>query len=55
MTVVGKDARELVGPTGIKLHYDTTSVTMGGGESYDVIIDTDGIAPGTYYLRNNFV
>jgi hypothetical protein len=23
---------------------------MGGGESYDVILETDGLAAGTYFL-----
>ncbi len=50
MTVVGRDARLLRGPTGENLYYDTNSVTLGGGETNDVILDTTGIAPGTYFL-----
>lgn len=50
MTVVGKDARLLRGPSGANLSYKTTSVTLGGGESIDVILDTAGLAPGTYYV-----
>jgi len=50
MTVVGRDARILRGPTGEDLYYDTNSVTLGGGETNDVILDTTGIAPGTYFL-----
>ncbi len=50
MTVVGKDAKLLRGPTGLNLYYDTTSITLGGGEAMDVIMDTTDIAPGTYYL-----
>jgi FtsP/CotA-like multicopper oxidase with cupredoxin domain len=50
MLVVGKDAKVLRGPTGTDLYYTTNSVTVGGGESYDVILDTAGVAPGTYYL-----
>jgi len=51
MHVVGKDAKQLRSPDGsTNLYYDTNSVTLGGGESYDVILDTAGVTPGTYYL-----
>jgi FtsP/CotA-like multicopper oxidase with cupredoxin domain len=50
MRVVGIDAKELVAEDGTKIHYTTNSVTMGGGESRDVILDTDGVPAGTYYL-----
>jgi hypothetical protein len=50
MRVVGIDARELVAADGSKLHYTTNSVTMGGGMSADVILDTAGVPPGEYYL-----
>jgi FtsP/CotA-like multicopper oxidase with cupredoxin domain len=58
MRVVGSGARMLRGPDpdgigpllGKDVAYDTTSVTLGGGEAVDVIIDTAGIAPGTYFL-----
>jgi len=50
MQVVGKDARLLRGPTGKDLYYTTNSVTLGGGETFDVILDTQGVAPGTYFL-----
>ena len=51
MKVVGKDAKLLRTANGAtNLYYDTNSVTVGGGESYDVILDTAGVAPGTYYL-----
>ncbi|MBI5557642.1 MAG: multicopper oxidase domain-containing protein [Deltaproteobacteria bacterium] len=69
MQVVGKDARLLRGADpdgngpllGQNLYYKTSSVTLGGGESVDVILDTAGIEPGTYffyttnlnYLTNN--
>jgi FtsP/CotA-like multicopper oxidase with cupredoxin domain len=52
MKVVGKDARMLRSSTGTNLAYTTTSVTLGGGQSCDVILDTTGVAPGTYYLYN---
>jgi FtsP/CotA-like multicopper oxidase with cupredoxin domain len=50
MTVVGRDARLLRGPSGTNLYYDTNSVTLGGGETNDVILDTTDVAPGTYFL-----
>ena len=50
MHVVGKDAKLLRGPSGLDLSYDTTSVTLGGGETADVILDTSAIVPGTYFL-----
>ena len=50
MRVVGIDASELVAADGSKLHYTTNAVTMGGGMSYDVILNTAGVTPGTYVL-----
>jgi len=50
MKVVGSGAHILRGPGGTDLYYDTSSVTLGGGEAADVIIDTAGVAPGTYFL-----
>lgn len=50
MKVVGKDARLLRSSSGQNLYYFTNSITLGGGESYDVILDTTGVAPGTYIL-----
>ncbi len=50
MQVVGKDAKLLRTADGRNLYYDTNSVTVGGGESFDVILDTAGVAAGTYYL-----
>ena len=35
---------------GDNVFVDTTTVTLGGGETADVIIDTDGVATGTYFL-----
>ena len=53
MQVVGKDAKQLVTQDGAThLYYKTNSVTLGGGESYDVILDTTGVAAGTYYLHS---
>lgn len=50
MEVVGRSARLHRGPDGKNLYFKTNSVTLGGGESADVILDTTGIAPGTYLL-----
>jgi FtsP/CotA-like multicopper oxidase with cupredoxin domain len=51
MKVIGIDAKELRATDGLTpLHYTTNSVTMGGGMSYDVILDTAGVPAGTYYL-----
>jgi FtsP/CotA-like multicopper oxidase with cupredoxin domain len=50
MKVVGVGARQLKGPTGSALYYDTASVTLGGGESTEVMIDTSQAEPGTYFL-----
>lgn len=50
MKVVGMGARQLKGPDGTMLAYETSSVTLGGGESAEVMIDTTDIAAGTYFL-----
>lgn len=50
MMVVGRDARLLRGPTGKNIFYKTQSLTLGGGEAYDVILDTRDVLPGTYLL-----
>jgi hypothetical protein len=52
MKVVGMGARQLKGPgaAGKELYFDTTSVTLGGGESAEVLIDTRGVDKGTYFL-----
>ena len=49
MRVVGKDAKQLRGPGG-SYSYVTNSLTLGGGQSADVILDTTGIPAGTYFL-----
>lgn len=56
MKVVGRGAHILRGPDpdgsgpllGKNLYYDTNTVTIGGGETVDVLLDTAGVAPGTY-------
>ncbi len=50
MNVVGQSAGCCAGRAAANLSYKTNSVTLGGGESYDVILDTAGVAPGTYLL-----
>jgi FtsP/CotA-like multicopper oxidase with cupredoxin domain len=59
MTVVGRDAKLLRGPSpdggiteGKNLYYETNSVSLGGGETNDVIIEIPADAnPGdTYFL-----
>lgn len=50
MRVVGHDARLLRGPDGKDLTYRASSVTLGGGETLDVILETAGLQAGTYFL-----
>jgi len=50
MQIVGTGAHILRGPAGASLYYKTSSVTLGGGEAVDVLIDTTGVAPGRYLL-----
>ncbi len=50
MRVVGKDSRLLRSTDGQNLYYYTNSITLGGGESYDVILDTSAVSPGNYVL-----
>lgn len=51
MKIIGTGARLMRNVDGTKnIYVDTTSVNFGGGETHDVIIDTTGVAPGTYFL-----
>ena len=50
MRVVGTGSRQLRGPDGEDTSYITSSVTLGGGKAYDVILDTNDVEPGTYFL-----
>ncbi|MCC7199279.1 MAG: multicopper oxidase family protein, partial [Gammaproteobacteria bacterium] len=50
MQVVGTGAHILRGPADANMYYTTNSVTLGGGEGADVLINTAGIAAGTYLL-----
>lgn len=50
MRVVGAGAHIARGEGGESWAYDTSSVTLGGGEGVDVLVDTTGVQPGTYFL-----
>ncbi|CAB3803282.1 multicopper oxidase domain-containing protein [Pararobbsia alpina] len=50
MKVIAVNARLLRDLAGNNLSYLTNSVTMGGGESTDVILDAATVPPGTYFL-----
>lgn len=50
MTVVGVNARLLRDMSGTNMYYDTNSITIGGGESTDVILDASNVPRGTYFL-----
>ncbi len=49
--IVGSGARHARGPDGKNLYVETASINSGGGESMDILIDTSGVAPGTYFLQ----
>lgn len=50
MTVIAQNARLLRDTAGNNLYYDTNSITLGGGESADVILDASKVPAGTYFL-----
>ena len=50
MTVIAQDARLLRDSMGNNMYYQTNSITIGGGESTDVILDSTSIPTGTYFL-----
>lgn len=53
LQVVGRGAAIARGPSGAagdSWSHKTGSVTLGGGDGVDVLIDTTGIAPGTYFV-----
>jgi FtsP/CotA-like multicopper oxidase with cupredoxin domain len=50
MTVIAQNARLLRDTAGNNLFYNTNSITLGGGESADVILDVTDVPPGTYFL-----
>jgi hypothetical protein len=49
MKVIGLDARLLRDGAGINMYYETNSLTLGGGQSADVLITTP-TTEGTYFL-----
>ena len=50
MKVIGFNAKLLRDQAGNNLYYTTNSITLAGGESLDVILDSTGVPKGTYYL-----
>src|SRR5882672_2621719 len=50
MLVIGYNAKLLRDQAGNNLYYKTNSITLAGGESLDVILDTTGVPPGIYFL-----
>ncbi|MDH4109077.1 MAG: multicopper oxidase domain-containing protein [Gammaproteobacteria bacterium] len=50
MKIVGTGAKQMRGTEGLNIYTETASVNFGGGETHDVIIDTQGVAPGTYFV-----
>jgi hypothetical protein len=50
MKVIGMGAKQLRTASGEPNPYMTNTITLGGGEAIDVIIDTAGVAPGKYFL-----
>jgi hypothetical protein len=50
MKVIGYNAKLLRDQSGNNLYYTTNSITLAGGESLDVILDSTNVPKGTYYL-----
>src|SRR5438270_1125630 len=50
MKVIALNARLLRDQAGNNLYYNTNSITLAGGESLDVILDSTGVPAGTYFL-----
>ena len=50
MQVVGTGAKHMRGVDGKNVYKEVASVNIGGGEVNDILIDTAGVAPGTYFL-----
>jgi len=50
MQVIGLDARLLRDGAGENMYYKTNSLTLGGGQSADVIIDTTGLNVGDTFF-----
>ena len=50
MHVIGFNAKLLRDQAGNNMDYYTNSITLAGGESLDVILDSTNVPKGTYYL-----
>jgi FtsP/CotA-like multicopper oxidase with cupredoxin domain len=50
MTVIAQDARLLRDSLGNNMYYNTNSITIGGGQSTDVILDATNVPTGKYFL-----
>jgi FtsP/CotA-like multicopper oxidase with cupredoxin domain len=50
MTVIAQDARLLRDSLGNNMYFNTNSITIGGGQSTDVILDASNVPTGTYFL-----
>jgi FtsP/CotA-like multicopper oxidase with cupredoxin domain len=50
MELVGFNAKLLRDQAGNNMYVKTNSITLGGGESLDVILDSTGVPAGTYFL-----
>jgi hypothetical protein len=50
MTVIAQNARLLRDQAGQNMYYNTNSITLAGGESIDVILDSKNVPTGTYFL-----
>ncbi|MBI1824384.1 MAG: hypothetical protein HYR80_09775, partial [Nitrospirae bacterium] len=50
MRVIGEDAKILRGPTGLDLSYSRTGIELAGGKTADILLDTAGVAKGTYFM-----
>jgi FtsP/CotA-like multicopper oxidase with cupredoxin domain len=50
MRVVGRGAALLRGPFGADTSYQVNVLNVGGGQAFDVIVDTTGVPSGKYFL-----
>lgn len=50
MKLVGRGARIYRSTSGKELFQESSQVTLSGGDVFEVIIDTTGVQPGTYFL-----
>jgi FtsP/CotA-like multicopper oxidase with cupredoxin domain len=50
MKIVGRGAALLRGPDGHNTSWQASVLRAAPGQAYDVILDTTGVSPGTYFL-----